>query len=275
VLAVGNSGDQACLLQALQPIGEQVGGNTLRRGEKLPIAALAAQQVPEDEQGPAIAHQVKRSCNRAGVNAVPPCAVWVAFVAALAVSLTGLLRTDPSGVPIPIGLALLTPLVLGVLAYLRSRPFRRVLSTVNLRWLIGVRLWRVLGAEFLVAYAHNQLPASFAIPAGVGDLPIGLAAPPVAMIATSGTLMARRIVLVWCIAGIADLVLAVTMGAQRTRPLRPDLLGCPWLSCCTAVGQALRQALPHRARRCRPDPQDLLGANTRCGSPTRRSSAAG
>lgn len=134
------------------------------------------------------------------------------FMAALGVSLSGLLRAGPSDLPIPIGVALLAPLVLGVLAYLRSSRFRRMLFAVELRWLIGVQLWRILGAEFLLAYAHGQLPASFAIPAGVGDLLVGLAAPFVAMIAASGRPAARRIVIGWCIAGIADLVLAVTMG---------------------------------------------------------------
>jgi hypothetical protein len=137
-------------------------------------------------------------------------AAW--FVAAFGVSLFGLLRGRPSDLPIPIGMALLVPLLVGVLAYARSSQFRRLLLKADLRWLIGVQLWRVAGAEFLIYYAHNQLPASFAIPAGAGDVLIGLAAPFVAVAAASGTPAARRLVIGWCIAGIADLVVAVTMG---------------------------------------------------------------
>ncbi|HZS22642.1 MAG TPA: hypothetical protein VFA63_16875 [Pseudonocardiaceae bacterium] len=137
-------------------------------------------------------------------------AAW--FVAAFGVSLFGLLRAGPSDLPIPIGVALLAPLLLGVLAYLRSSQFRRLLLRADLRWLIGVQLWRVAGAEFLIYYAHDRLPASFAIPAGVGDVLVGLAAPFVAVVAASGTPAARRIVIGWCIVGIADLVVAVTMG---------------------------------------------------------------
>lgn len=134
------------------------------------------------------------------------------FLAALGVSLFGLLRAGPSDLPLPIGVAVAAPLVAGVLAYARSATFRRLLQAADLRWLIGVQLWRVGGAEFLLGYAHHQLPASFAIPAGVGDVLVGLAAPFVALVAVTGMSGARRIVIGWCVAGIADLVVAVTMG---------------------------------------------------------------
>jgi hypothetical protein len=137
-------------------------------------------------------------------------AAW--FVAAFGVSLFGLLRAGPSNLPLPIGVALMVPLVVGVLAYVLSSQFRRLLFKADLRWLIGIQLWRVAGAEFLIYYAYDKLPASFALPAGVGDVLVGLAAPFVAMIAASGTPAARRIVVGWCIAGIADLIVAVTMG---------------------------------------------------------------
>jgi hypothetical protein len=134
------------------------------------------------------------------------------FLAALGASLLGLFQTGPTSAPIPIGVALLAPLILGVFAYARSARFRRLLNGVDLRWLIGVQLWRVAGAEFLLYYAQHQLPASFALPAGIGDVLVGLAAPFVAVLAASGSSTARRTVIGWCVVGIADLVVAVTMG---------------------------------------------------------------
>lgn len=109
-------------------------------------------------------------------------------------------------------MALLVPLVLGILAYARSTQFRHLLLRADLRWLIGVQLWRIAGGLFLLDYARHQLPASFALPAGIGDVLVGLAAPFVAVAAASGTRAARRIVIGWCVAGIADLIVAVTMG---------------------------------------------------------------
>src|SRR5262245_34344956 len=89
------------------------------------------------------------------------------FLAAVGASLLGLLQTGPSSPPIPIGLAILAPLLAGWLAYARSARFRRLLLSIDLRWLIGVQLWRVVGEVFLLLYARNELPASFAIPAGI------------------------------------------------------------------------------------------------------------
>lgn len=134
------------------------------------------------------------------------------FLAALGASVSGLLQTGPSSAPIPIGVALLAPLILGVLAYARSARFRRLLLEIDLRWLIGVQVWRIAGAEFLLYYAHHQLPASFALPAGIGDVLVGLAAPFVAVLAASGTSTARRAVIGWCVVGLADLAVAVTLG---------------------------------------------------------------
>jgi hypothetical protein len=104
------------------------------------------------------------------------------------------------------------PLLLGGLAYARSARFRRLLLDIDLRWLIGVQLWRVVGAVFLLFYARHELPASFTIPAGIGDVLVGLTAPFIALLAASGTSTARRIVIGWCVLGIVDLVIAVTMG---------------------------------------------------------------
>jgi hypothetical protein len=134
------------------------------------------------------------------------------FLVALGASLLGLLQTGPSSPPIPIGLAIPAPLLLGWLAYARSARFRRLLLSIDLRWLIGMQLWRVVGEVFLLLYARNELPASFAIPAGIGDVLVGLAAPFVAFLAASGTSAARRVVIGWCIVGIVDLVVAVTTG---------------------------------------------------------------
>jgi hypothetical protein len=137
-------------------------------------------------------------------------AAW--FLAALGASLPGLLQTGPSSPPIPIGLALLVPLLLGGLAYARSARFQRLLLDIDLRWLIGVQRWRVVGAVFLLLYARHELPASFTTPAGIGDVLVGLTAPFIALLAASGTSTARQIVIGWCVLGIVDLVVAVTMG---------------------------------------------------------------
>ena len=66
----------------------------------------------------------------------------------------------------------------------------------------------------MALYAHNVLPGGFALPAGLGDMAIGLTAPWVA-----GALIRRpgfagsTTFMAWNALGILDLVVAITSGA--------------------------------------------------------------
>ena len=43
-------------------------------------------------------------------------------------------------------------------------------------WLIGLQLWRAIGAVFLIEMARGNLPGIFAYPAGVGDVLVAVVA---------------------------------------------------------------------------------------------------
>src|SRR5215475_1351284 len=70
---------------------------------------------------------------------------------------------------------------------------------------------RVAGVAFLIYLASGHLPALFALPAGLGDIATGIAAPFVARSLTRGT--GRRAGLWFNAFGITDLVVALTLGA--------------------------------------------------------------
>jgi len=133
------------------------------------------------------------------------------FVVAVVTSIAGYYR-PPSGRPPTIQYGLLAPIVVGVLLF-RSWPLlRRAFDIVPSNWLVGVQLYRVLGVIFLILYAGGHLPGLFALPAGLGDTLVGIMAPLVAVsFARSPEHSARRVRL-WNLLGIADLVIAVTMG---------------------------------------------------------------
>jgi CDP-diglyceride synthetase len=77
--------------------------------------------------------------------------------------------------PPPVGMAL--GLVLAVLAVcLLISPSLRGLLT-NQRHLILLNLWRLVGVVFLVLMANGQMPALWALPAGIGDVIVGATAP--------------------------------------------------------------------------------------------------
>jgi hypothetical protein len=119
--------------------------------------------------------------------------------------------TPETTVPV-IGLGIGAPVLLGCVL-LALPEFRERLERIPLHWLVGVQSYRVVGAIFLIAYMQGDLPAEFALPAGIGDVLVGLAAPFVARrLATGGPERARRSVLAWCAFGIADLVVAVACG---------------------------------------------------------------
>ena len=63
--AVWSTRDGAGFLKPLQPIGKDVGGDAFGRGKKVAVAGLAAQQVTNDEQGPAVTEHVERTGNGA------------------------------------------------------------------------------------------------------------------------------------------------------------------------------------------------------------------
>jgi hypothetical protein len=71
--------------------------------------------------------------------------------------------------------------------------------------------FRVAGVVWLLTMALGHLPALFALPAGLGDIAAGIAAPLVALRLARGT--GRRAALWFNAFGMTDLVVALTLGA--------------------------------------------------------------
>jgi hypothetical protein len=133
--------------------------------------------------------------------------VW--FLLALGGSLLGVFDSGPRP-PLPLGLAAVVPVVLFVSGYLASAPFRRFVSSLDLRALTAAQTWRVGGIVFVVLYWQGALPGVFALPAGWGDFAIGVTAPVVAW--RWRRPFPYRTFVVWNVLGVLDLVLAVTLG---------------------------------------------------------------
>ncbi len=69
---------------------------------------------------------------------------------------------------------------------------------------------RVVGVVFLIVMAQGHLPVAFAVPAGVGDIAIGVAAPFVARQLARGA--GRTEALRFHVLGLVDLVVALSVG---------------------------------------------------------------
>jgi putative flippase GtrA len=78
--------------------------------------------------------------------------------------------------------------------------------------LIAVQTWRLIGFAFLWGVSMGILHPAFGIPAGVGDILLGVTAIPFAYFLKKGFTWSKYAVLVWTVLGIADLFMAVSLG---------------------------------------------------------------
>jgi hypothetical protein len=160
---------------------------------------------------------------------------WFALV--LAIGATGALSPAGGGVP-ALGLAVVLPVAALVSAYFALPSVRNAMTETPLPALIAIHAIRLLGIMFLVLYAKGRLPAPFAPSAGWGDVFIGATALPLAWAVTRFGPAMRPLVFLWSAVGVADLVVAVTLGAlSAPGPLQvfvgpPDsspMTSLPWL----------------------------------------------
>jgi hypothetical protein len=68
------------------------------------------------------------------------------------------------------------PVLVGALFIRGSKQVREIIAAVAQSQLVAFQFYRVLGVTFLVLYAAGQLPGIFALPAGWGDVMVGLTA---------------------------------------------------------------------------------------------------
>lgn len=110
-----------------------------------------------------------------------------------------------------LALSLLVPLAIGVAAILLVAPIRQLVSQRSVQpAVIALHSFRAIeGSAFLLMAALGVLPGIFAIPAGAGDVIVGLAA-----FSVGRGLRAGRWgrVVVWNLFGVLDLLNAAALG---------------------------------------------------------------
>ncbi len=137
--------------------------------------------------------------------------VWAALATVYALNVgTAFLWLAPS---------LFIPLVAG-LGVTFLKPAKRILRRISIASLVGVQVYRLIGAVFLILYffTDSDLSRAFALNAGWGDVLTGLLAIPVALAAAYRIRFWPVMVVLWCLFGIGDLILA---------PITAQLYGGP------------------------------------------------
>jgi hypothetical protein len=142
-----------------------------------------------------------------------PLTVW--HGAAWAIVANGLLLPGATSIPL-LPLMIVVPTAVVITLLWRSERIGTLLDAMPANWLIGLQAYRVIGGVFLVNWLAGATPGVFAVPAGTGDVITGLMALPTAMALASGRPGSVRAALLWNLFGIADLVVAVALGAMTS-----------------------------------------------------------
>ncbi len=100
----------------------------------------------------------------------------------------------------------------GILPLLISPVFRQIVRAIPETWLVGLQAIRVAGFLFLALMDMRLLPAEFALPAGYGDITVGLLALGVVYLLANRKPYARALAIGWNALGLLDLVSALTTG---------------------------------------------------------------
>jgi hypothetical protein len=155
---------------------------------------------------------------RTGLSAGARMRVWltlaVSFSAWLAVTwwlaIAGAFLPRP-GVP-ALPMAIFLPVLIGLPLLLSSKRIGTLLDAMPASWLVALQVYRVFGGIFLVAWSRGTLSGTFALPAGSGDVLVGLLALPAAYLLFTRAPQARGLAVAWNVLGLVDFAIAIGIG---------------------------------------------------------------
>ncbi len=152
-------------------------------------------------------------------------AMWAGIAALLGQA--GVFQIDIGGIPIAIVAAVAIPVTGFLVAWQISASVRAFVEAQDLALLTALQGWRVVGAVFLFLWAYGQLPTVFALPAGLGDVAVGLVAPFAAIAVALKAPGWRRAANGVAIAGLADFAVAIVTGIGSIGGNFLDFAGAP------------------------------------------------
>jgi hypothetical protein len=115
-------------------------------------------------------------------------------------------------------------------------PYMRTVNDdMPLSWTIWPQTFRAIGGIFLIYWASGHMPGGFALPAGLGDLLVGVTAPWMTRYVMRGH-YARRVVVLWNLLGVLDFVIAFATGFTFNTPTAYPLVLIPGFLVPLALG---------------------------------------
>lgn len=132
------------------------------------------------------------------------------FVAVLTISAQGGFTNAYNRLGLSVAIGALTPLIAFLFWFIASKGFREFTMSLSPVLLTASQSFRLVGFTFVLLEARHLLPATFALPAGYGDMFIGATATLAAWQLTRHN--RRSTFITWQLLGILDLVTAVALG---------------------------------------------------------------
>ena len=137
-------------------------------------------------------------------------AIWLG--AAISLGASGVLQhLRPPG-PQLVLVGLTISLLLG---WRLSNGFRQWLVAIDLRALIALHLTRFVGIYFLLLCRRGELPCTFAVPAGWGDIAVATLAA-VLLVCWNQVALSRAGIAAWNAVGLLDILFVVASAARHT-----------------------------------------------------------
>jgi hypothetical protein len=143
---------------------------------------------------------------------VPIATIGVWLAAAVAAGATGRVATLRPPAP-QVVLAMLTVAALAAGRFWGL--FHRWAWSLDLRVPVALHLTRVVGFYFLYLAGHGQLPETFALPAGVGDVAVAVWAAVLLISGPPATARRRVAYYIWNAFGLADILFVVASAARH------------------------------------------------------------
>jgi hypothetical protein len=155
--------------------------------------------------------RAQKSPREARVAVASGIAVAAWAIIAIALARAGVFQAPGLAVP-PVGINMIVVLLVMAIALTLSPSLRDLVSRQS--GIIRLQEWRVAGLLLLTHTALGHVPLLFGLPAGVGDVLVGITAFGVAR--SADIPQGRRRAILWNAFGVLDLVVAVTLGVTTS-----------------------------------------------------------
>lgn len=149
--------------------------------------------------------------NNKGLLITASLTIW--FLVILTLSLNHFFITERGVAPINLLITGGLTFSIFLLAYWRLKQFREYVLNIDMRFLVMLHSWRMLGFGFIMLYYVGELPALFAFLAGLGDALVAVVAVFLSYaMFTNSSGVSKKSVKRWNTFGLIDFIIAVSIG---------------------------------------------------------------